>query len=148
MDPEVPLDHGELQHGQEVDRGLFVASGDPTGVLEPANAAFNHIASAVGLSLEFGRPPTSGIVDSARGDHRLDVVLPKPSPDCGIVVGLVSCHLEWPRSWPTERLRDPDGAYRGLKTFDFVRLAGGDMDTQRSASAVSNHVDLGPPAAS
>ena len=65
MDPEVPLDHGELQHGQEVDRGLFVASGDPTGVLEPANAAFNHIASAVGLSLEFGRPPTSGIVDHA-----------------------------------------------------------------------------------
>ena len=50
MDFEVTLDHGQFEHGQEVHSGFFKASGDTSGVLEPAHAPLDDIATHLGVS--------------------------------------------------------------------------------------------------
>jgi len=47
MDPEVSLDHGELEHGQEVQGGLLVTGGDTAGMLEPADTPLDDVPLAI-----------------------------------------------------------------------------------------------------
>ena len=89
MDFEVSLDDGQFEHGQVVDGCFFVASGDASGLLEPADAALDDVAALVGVGVE-GRGTARFAAEWLvfLGNDRLDVSLPQPMADARNVVPL------------------------------------------------------------
>jgi hypothetical protein len=49
---EVSLDHGQLEHGQEVDGKFLETCGNASGVLQPPDRPLYHIAPSVSIAVE------------------------------------------------------------------------------------------------
>jgi len=126
---EVSLDHGELKHGQEVDGSFFVACGDSSGLLEPADAALHDVAARICFGVEGRGAPslaTEGFV-FFRND-RLDASLPQPMANARNVVAFVACQASRTSSWTTDRLNNANRINSLLEGRRFVDLTGGYMN--------------------
>lgn len=59
-EPEAALNHGEFDHGEDVDGKLLVLSGEASALLEPADHAFDDVAVAIPAAVELRIGGTRG----------------------------------------------------------------------------------------
>src|SRR5579883_2573010 len=86
--PQVPLDHGELDGRLEVERQLVVPRRHGAALLQPPDALLHHGSAAVRLAVE-PDPPIAGLLVLAPRDDRLDAVPRQPAADARVAVALV-----------------------------------------------------------
>ncbi len=85
------LDHGQFEHRQEVAGGFLQSRGDAAGVFEPADAAFDDVAAAVGVAIKaWGAARLAAVGLGFLGDHRADPMPLQPLSDAWDVVRLVA----------------------------------------------------------
>lgn len=138
---EASLDHGELDHCEEVGGEFFESCGDPPATLKPADAAFDAVALAVASTIELGRPASlTAMCLAFLRDHGAQAVLPAPVTDTRDVVRLVPGHGVGPAA-----ATDRDAIEQRLEPCGFVSLTGTDARGQRDALGVGYQMKLRTP---
>jgi len=120
-------------------RPLVVAAEDAAALLEPADAALDDVPLAVGVLIE--RPVAIGVGDAAR-DHSLDTTPAEQVPDRLDVVALVPRELVGPVACTLSRPGKPGCLEYVEEEAALMGLTRADDDTQRSAAAIADQVDL------
>src|SRR5215207_9661535 len=115
---EVALEHGQLDHGEEVDGELFEARGESAVLLEPAHHALDDIAPAVRAAVELGM----WTLIRPRRDHGPNAALAQVAAHRGEAVALVARECSRPRA----PVPQPHAAQRGRDLPRLVRLARGE----------------------
>src|SRR5215207_6707626 len=94
QEAEAALEHGQLDHGEEVDGELFEARGESAVLLEPAHHALDDIAPAVRAAVEL-RMRT---LIRPRRDHGPNAALAQVAAHRGEAVALVPGQSVRPRA--------------------------------------------------
>jgi len=130
--PQAALDHGQLDHGEKVQRQLLVSRGDSAAALQPADAALHDVAAAVLAAADPQR-----LLIGAMRDHRLNAAAPEPASNAIDVVRAVASQSLW-SSAPA----NPHRVHQSLEALGFVLLARSDQRAQRHAACISHQMKL------
>lgn len=145
------------QERRECDRcfvgggGLLVSRGDAAEALEPVEAAFDGVASAVGLAVEDWRPPAAAaaivtvlLLVGLLGDGVCDAAFAQVSAEAAGAVRLVRDDLAGSAAWSAKaETRNPNALQQGACADAVVSLARCHEDGQGTPAAVAGEVDLG-----
>ena len=134
---EEPERHGDLDHGQEVDRQLLESGGQPPSLLEPADQPLDHVPPLIS---RFVKTHTPLVLES--GDDRPQPTRPQPAADALVVVRLVASHPAWTPPGRPAPLRDGHRIHHRLEDRRFVPLAGGQHHPQRLPASIAHDMDL------
>nr|WP_264158753.1 hypothetical protein [Noviherbaspirillum aerium] len=123
-------------------RQFVKARGHSAGFLEPANAAFNHIASLVLLGIKDRWPaPTMPDLVQPFGNDSTDMMSSQPLPDTAMAICPVRGHLL--RSPPAARTMQAHHLKHRFGIQRCTRLPGTDLDHQRQTGAIGEQVRFG-----
>lgn len=123
-------------------REFFIACGDASRFLEPADAALDHIALAISVVVQGPRR-----LVSPRGNHAVHMMAREPEPQRRVAVASVArerCRA-LPGSAPP--LRDPDRIEHGFEKARLIGLTRTGEDGERQSVPVADQVQLGAEAA-
>ena len=136
------LQHPELDGAEKVEHELFVAGGDPPRLFEAAHAALDHIALAIGATIQ-----GPGALVPPRGNHAAHMMAREPVPQRRMAVASVA--RERGRALPgaAPPPRDPDRIEHGCEEARLIGLTRTGEDGERQSVPVADQVQLGAEAA-
>ncbi len=140
---------GQNEHGAVIEGTLLVAGGHPAPLLEPIDAALDHVASRVGCLVEDQRTPRSSgslrALVAPLWNGVLDLSLPQPAPTPCIAVPFVGDEVIWTRPGsPTScGAWDPDALQNWYQLRTVMALSWSDHNGEGPPAPVTGEVKLG-----
>lgn len=135
------MDASHHDHAGKVGCGLVKTREDPSRLLQPANEAFDNVASTIEVAIELR---VALIIRSIRllGNHGLNILTVQPLDDTGGAIGLVACQGHGLHIVFELRITDERTVNQLLEDRAFVRLPCRELKVQRMALAIADEVDL------
>jgi hypothetical protein len=141
---QIALDDGEFDEHQIVDGQFLKAGAHRTALFEPANTAFDDIATAILIPI-VGHG-SSRLWPATRlfwGDDRSDAMLAEPVPNPLITIRPVCCEPFRTTAWTPPALRNGHAVHDLLKLSRFMRLAWKDERREWQCCAITHEMHLG-----
>ena len=127
---------------------LFKPGCDRATLLQEANAALDHIATAIADTIIVNRSPCSASATLALGrDDRFYPVAPQPAPDPARLIGPITTQPPRAEARAAAPTADAHTIEHGFELGRLMRLAGQDTDTERQTSAITQDMQFGAKAA-
>src|SRR5215212_11306448 len=133
-------DTADVDHGEVIDRALFVACCYAPGLLEMIDQPLDPVSLAVGVSVEIRLSWLVG----AGWDDRSDASLAQAAPRCWAAVALVARHLARAQTWTAAPVAANGALIEQVLQRDLlVALTTGEHDRDGLAAAFGPQVQLG-----
>ena len=138
------MDECELQHTTEVFGRLLESREDSPAFFQPTDEAFDDVASAVRVSIEFHGPRVAIFV-LLRRDHRMDAQVQKEFVDPVGTISLITPQRQRPSdAFPVDIEQTGVCSIENfLQSCGFMGLARRQMKMQGMAEAITEDMDFG-----